>query len=84
MSIVERGAHYMLALKGSQGTLTVDVELFFAEQKASKFKEASVSRNQTLEKSHGRIQTRTYTALDDIAWLIARPRLEKPMQHRDG
>jgi predicted transposase YbfD/YdcC len=71
-TIIEQGADYMLALKGNQGTLSADVELFFAEQKACKFKDTSVSRHQTLEKSHGRIETRTYTAIDDIAWLTAR------------
>jgi hypothetical protein len=28
-----------------------------------------VSRHQTLEKSQGRIETRTYTAIDAIDWL---------------
>ena len=55
----------MLALKGNQGTLSADVELFFAEQKARNFKDTVISRHRTL----GRIETRTYTATSDIAWL---------------
>jgi hypothetical protein len=51
-----------LALKGNQGTLSKDVELFFDEQKAVGFKDTTIRRRQTLEKSHGRIETRTYTA----------------------
>ena len=35
--IVERGADYVLALKGNQGTLREDVELFFSEQEARGF-----------------------------------------------
>ena len=62
----------MLALKGNQGTLRDDVELFFTAQKESPFKDIAVSRHQTLEKSHARIETRAYTALDQIDWLKER------------
>jgi predicted transposase YbfD/YdcC len=70
--IKEKDADYVLALKGNQGRLSEDVELFFTEQKARKFADTNISRHQTLEKSHGRIETRTYTAIEDIAWLTAR------------
>ena len=70
--IVEKEADYVLALKGNQGTLSEDVELFFAEQKACKFKDVKVSRHETLEKSHGRIETRSFTSIDDIDWLKER------------
>lgn len=69
-----RKADYMLALKGNQGTLSEDVELFFSEQKACKFKDTVISRHQTLEKSHGRIETRTYTSIEAIDWLKERHR----------
>jgi predicted transposase YbfD/YdcC len=68
-TIVEKEADYVLALKGNQGTLSADVELFFAEQKACNFKDTAISEHRTLEKSHGRIETRTYTAVGDIDWL---------------
>jgi predicted transposase YbfD/YdcC len=71
-TIVDQDADYVLALKGNQGALSADVELFCAEQKACDFKDASVSRHETLEKSHGRIERRTYTAIGDIAWLAER------------
>jgi len=70
--IVAKEADYVLALKGNQGTLSEDVELFFSEQKACKFEDTAVSRHQTLEKSHGRIETRTYTSIDGIDWLKER------------
>ena len=70
--IVEKEADYVLALKGNQGTLSDDVELFFTEQKARKFKDTVISRHETLEKSHGRIETRTYTSIDAIDWLKER------------
>jgi predicted transposase YbfD/YdcC len=70
--IKDKDADYVLALKGNQGSLSEDVELFFAEQKERKFADTTSSRHQTLEKSHGRIETRTYTAVDDIDWLKQR------------
>jgi len=70
--IVDRKADYVLALKGNQGSLREDVELFAAEQKANDFKDTKVSRHQTVDGEHGRIETRTYTAFHDIAWLQER------------
>ena len=49
--IIDKAADYVLALKGNQGTLSDDVELFFTEQKARDFKDTVVSRHETLEKS---------------------------------
>jgi len=70
--IVAKKADYILALKGKQGTLRQDVELFAAEQKANGFKDTEVSRHQTVDGDHGRIETRTYTAFHDIDWLKER------------
>ena len=70
--IVEKEADYVLALKGNQGTLREDVELFFVEQKARKFADTVVDRHATVEKSHGRIETRIVIAIGDIGWLQAR------------
>ena len=70
--ILDQKADYVLALKGNQGTLREDVELFVAEQKANGFKDAKVSRHQTVDGDHGRIETRTYTAIHDVAWLQER------------
>ena len=70
--IIGREADYVLALKGNQGTLRNDVEEYFIEQKASKYADCKPSRHETLEKSHGRIETRTVTAVGDIEWLRER------------
>jgi predicted transposase YbfD/YdcC len=67
--IIAKGADYILALKANQGALYDDVSLFFTEQTARGFADALVSRHETVEKSHGRIETRITTATDDIAWL---------------
>ena len=70
--ILDKKADYVLALKGNQGTLREDVEVFAAEQKANGFKDTKVSRHETVDGDHGRIETRTYTAIHDVAWLQER------------
>ena len=70
--ILHQKADYVLALKGNQGTLREDVEVFAAEQKANGFKDTKVSRYETIDGDHGRIEPRTYTAIHDVAWLQER------------
>ena len=70
--ILDKKADYVLALKGNQGTLREDVELFAAEQKAKGFIDTKISRNQTVDGDHGRIETRATTVIHDVAWLQER------------
>jgi predicted transposase YbfD/YdcC len=70
--IVDKKADYVLALKGNQGSLCEDVEIFVAEQKAKGFENTTISRDQTTDGDHGRIETRTTTVIHDIAWLQER------------
>jgi predicted transposase YbfD/YdcC len=70
--IMAKKADYVLALKGNQGTLREDIELFATEQKALGFTDTTVSRHETVDGDHGRIETRTYTAFHDVAWLQER------------
>ncbi len=70
--IVDKKADYVLALKGNQGTLREDVELFVAEQKAAGFKDSKISRDETVDGDHGRIETRSTTVIHDVAWLQER------------
>jgi predicted transposase YbfD/YdcC len=70
--ILDKKADYVLALKGNQGTLREDVELFAAEQKANGFKDTRISQHETVDGDHGRIETRSYTAIHDVAWLNER------------
>ena len=69
---MEKKADYVLALKGNQGSLRDDVELFVAEQKAAGFRDTTISRDQTVDGDHGRIETRTTTVIHDVAWLQER------------
>lgn len=70
--IIDKKGDYILALKGNQGTLRDDVEVFATEQRANGFKETAISRHQTIDGEHGRIETRTTTVIHDIAWLHER------------
>jgi predicted transposase YbfD/YdcC len=67
--IVGKKADYVLALKGNQGALREDVELFVEEQKARGFTDTKISQDTTIDGDHGRIETRTTTVIHDIGWL---------------
>jgi len=70
--VMDKKADYILALKGNQGTLREDVEVFAAEQKENGFKDAEVSQHKTVDADHGRIETRTCTVIHDVKWLQER------------
>ena len=70
--INEKGADYILALKGNQSTLAEDVRLFDAEQSAANFTHAAVEQTQTVDGDHGRIETRKVTVYQDVEWLQQR------------
>jgi predicted transposase YbfD/YdcC len=70
--IIDKKADYILALKGNQGSLRDDVELFAAEQQAAGGKDAKLTRAETIDGDHGRIETRTVTVFHDIEWLRER------------
>jgi predicted transposase YbfD/YdcC len=70
--IIAKKADYILALKGNQGTLREDVEVFVDEQKALKYTDTTISTHETCDADHGRIETRKYTVIHDVAWLQER------------
>jgi len=71
-AILDQKADYVLALKGNQGSLREDVELFVADQKASGFADAGISQDTTIDGDHGRIETRITTVVEDVEWLQKR------------
>jgi predicted transposase YbfD/YdcC len=70
--IRDKKADYIIALKGNQGTLLKDVEVFVDEQKANGFKDTKISRHETVDGDHGRVETRNYTMIHDVEWLQER------------
>lgn len=67
--IIEKGADYVISLKGNQGTLHDDVKFFLESEKENNFKHTSHSYFETVEKGHGRVETRRYWITDQISWL---------------
>ena len=65
--IVEHKADYLLALKGNQPTLEAEVADYFSSAPA----EELVIKVAEIEKGHGRIEMRTYTASSDVDWIVS-------------
>lgn len=69
--IIERGGHYVFALKGNQSALQEDVEHFMSDVIAQ-----GGTRHcdcyETTEKSHGRLEKRTCWTCWDTDWLTER------------
>lgn len=59
-TIIERGAHYCLAVKGNQPTLHEGLKRFFLDHLEDDFAREKVRRHATEERGHGREETRTY------------------------
>ena len=72
LKIIDKGADYLITLKGNQGTLREDTKVFANEQKFHNFNDTSVSQHQTVDGGHGRIETRTTTVFQVTAWLQER------------
>ena len=70
--IIDKKADYVLALKGNQGSLREDVEIFVAEQEAIGFKDCEISQHRTIDGDHDRIETRMTTVIHDAEWLQER------------
>ncbi len=68
--IIERGADYVLSLKGNQGNLYEDVQQLFDWVRKIDFKGIEHEAYQTVEKGHGRIEIRRYWLLDSVSHLL--------------
>ncbi len=68
--IIEQGGDYVLALKGNQSTLHEDVELYFRDIKPKEGRqEGTVDYHKSVEKDHGRVETRECWATERIDWV---------------
>src|SRR6266850_3200851 len=63
--IVAYEADYLLALKGNQPTLETDVKDYFRTAPDDEV----VAKPPVVEKGHGRIETRAYTASSNVDWI---------------
>ena len=67
--IIERGADYVLALKGNHDHLHHDVRLTFEALRRSDFNNTPYSYHETLDKDHGRIEVRRYWSIPVPEWM---------------
>jgi predicted transposase YbfD/YdcC len=85
--IVEADADYVLALKGNQETVHQEVKSFLdaalLEQQTPRLPGAKLSTEaatlasvETVEKDHGRLETRRYVQSDQLNWFADRPKWE--------
>jgi predicted transposase YbfD/YdcC len=70
--IVAQGGDYVLALKGNQGSLHADVELFLEDALTRNFQEVEHHPHRTFDAEHGRQETRRYWLTPEVAWLRER------------
>jgi len=64
--ILAGGGDYLLPLKGNQPTLETDVIDYFRTAPKDE-----LIAMETVEKGHGRIETRTFTASSDVDWILS-------------
>ena len=67
--ILDRGGDYLLAVKDNQKDLADALREFFAEGETWGFGSLPINRHQSLEKDHGRIETRQAMWVSDLSWL---------------
>lgn len=63
--IIDKGANYLIGLKGNQGNLNDDVRLLFEK----KPKKTLFLTDEEVDKGHGRLETRRCTVTEEVNWL---------------
>lgn len=74
-AIIDKGADYVLALKGNQGGLFEDVQWLFDQAQATQFQDVAHDFAQTIDKKHGRIEVRR-------CWTLSESELDYLVQKR--
>jgi predicted transposase YbfD/YdcC len=72
--IVDRGGDYVLAVKDNQKNLSQAVVEFFDTAEAFDYHNVVVQKSVSVEKNHGRIETRRAALVSDMSWM------DKPMR----
>ncbi len=74
--IREADADYLLALKGNHEVVHEEVKTFLEDAHAQNFKDVAHGFLETVEKDHGRIETRRYWITEKINWFADRQKWE--------
>ncbi len=67
--IIDQGADCVVGLKGNQGSLRKDVELFFDEYHERGIEGDFIRKSEIVDGNHGRIETRRSTVCPDTEWI---------------
>lgn len=67
--IHDKGGHYVLALKGNQGTLNENIRLYLETEFKKNTSTAITDRYEEADKGHGRIEMRRCVVSSQIDWL---------------
>jgi len=67
--IRDKGADYVIALKGNQGSLHENVKLYLDDALKRNFRDVPHDSHITVEKDHGRFERREYYLSSEISWL---------------
>jgi len=67
--IIEQEADYSLALKANHEKMYKEVEEYFQEQIKLNFEDKEIDYHQTIDKAHGRLESRKYWVTSDIDFL---------------
>jgi predicted transposase YbfD/YdcC len=71
--VMNRGADYIVGIKGNQGNLEAEICNFFEQAKAVNYEGIEgMTRTETYEKSHGRIESRFICVVNELDWLPQR------------
>lgn len=70
--IRDEGADYVLALKGNQASLADDVEAYFNDALARDLENRHVTRFESTDYEHGRVETRRAYVSSETEWLMGR------------
>lgn len=70
--IVARGAGYVISLKGNQTTMHDEVREYFAWAEKQSYRDVPHTFFESVEKDHGRIETRRCWCTSDVEWFADR------------
>ena len=70
--IIDKGADYVISLKKNQGALHAATVAFFTEAREESFETVKHAYTETLEKEHGRLETRRYWVTGKLDWFRER------------
>jgi predicted transposase YbfD/YdcC len=75
--IVDNGADYLLAVKDNQPNLSDELKNFFEQAHGGNWEGVEHSLFTTIEKEHGRIETREIRVVQDLDWLPQKSKWKK-------